>query len=291
MPDIKLQLVVPSRKWVRLQVEHQVPGEHQSLLPSHSTLINKCLHLLVNLRPWVKPFLGYVGKIFHNMKTDPGESCWYEYERFENERNPVLEKARKEFEAENGSIEKASNRRAWRLKQKEAKGGAGGQKIPGYGPTDMSDEEHKDGRNVRRVVSWLDKKSHGARPFFIACGIQKPHVPFWAPKKYFDMYPREKLFTPPALVGDWEDIPALAMVKRFKAFGFELDKCRRRYCFYLRNDEIGFFVINNLTQRVGIQHIDDMTPMGYLHTRRVGVSIDRDHFNAKTLEFDYHFLT
>lgn len=165
-----------------------------------------------------------VGKIFHTMKTDPGESCWYEYERFENERNPVLEKARKEFEAENGSIEKASNRRAWRLKQKEAKRGAGGQKIPGYGPTDMSDEEHKDGRNVRRVVSWLDKKSHGARPFFIACGIQKPHVPFWAPKKYFDMYPREKLVTPPALVGDWEDIPALAMVKRFKAFGFELDK-------------------------------------------------------------------
>ena len=165
-----------------------------------------------------------VGKVFHTMKTDPGESCWYEYERFENERNPVLEKARKEFEAENGSIEKASNRRAWRLKQKEAKRGAGGQKIPGYGPTDMSDEEHKDGRNVRRVVSWLDKKSHGARPFFIACGIQKPHVPFWAPKKYFDMYPREKLVTPPALVGDWEDIPALAMVKRFKAFGFELDK-------------------------------------------------------------------
>ena len=165
-----------------------------------------------------------VGKVFHNMKNDPGESCWYEYERFENERNPVLEKAKKEFEAENGSIEKASNRRAWRLKQKEARRGASGQKIPGYGPTDMSDEEHKDGRNVRRVVSWLDKKSHGDKPFFIACGIQKPHVPFWAPQKYFDMYPQEKLVIPPALVGDWKDIPPLAMVKRFKAFGFELDK-------------------------------------------------------------------
>jgi len=88
----------------------------------------------------------------------------------------------------------------------------------------MSDEEHKDGRNVRRVVSWLDGKSHGDRPFFISCGIQKPHVPFWAPKKYFDLYPREKLVIPPALVGDWKDIPALAMVKRFRAFGFELDK-------------------------------------------------------------------
>ncbi len=165
-----------------------------------------------------------VGKVFHNMKNDPGESCWYEYERFENERNPVLEKAKKEFEAENGSIEKASNRRAWRLKQKEARRGASGQKVPGYGPTDMSDEEHKDGRNVRRVVSWLDKKSHGDKPFFIACGIQKPHVPFWAPQKYFDMYPQEKLVIPPALVGDWKDIPPLAMVKRFKAFGFELDK-------------------------------------------------------------------
>jgi iduronate 2-sulfatase len=158
------------------------------------------------------------------MKTDPGESCWYEYERFENERNPVLEKARKEFEAANGSIEKAANRKAWRLKQKEAKRGAGGQKVPGYGPTDMSDEEHKDGRNVRRVTSWLDRKSYGDKPFFIACGIQKPHVPFWAPKKYFDLYPREKLVIPPALVGDWNDIPARAMVKRFKAFGFELDK-------------------------------------------------------------------
>lgn len=165
-----------------------------------------------------------VGKVFHTMKIDPGESCWYEYERFENERNPVLEAARKEFEAANGSIEKASNRRAWRLKQKEAKRGAGGQKTPGYGPTDMSDGEHKDGRNVRRVAAWLDNKSYGDRPFFIACGIQKPHVPFWAPKKYFDMYPREKLIIPPALVGDWNDIPARAMVKRFKAFGFELDR-------------------------------------------------------------------
>ena len=165
-----------------------------------------------------------VGKIFHNMKTDPGESCWYEYERFENERNPVLEKARKEFEAASGSIEKAANRKAWRLKLKEAKRGASGQKVPGYGPTDMSDEEHKDGRNVRRVASWLDRKSYGDKPFFIACGIQKPHVPFWAPKKYFDMYPQDKLVIPPALVGDWNDIPARAMVKRFKAFGFELDK-------------------------------------------------------------------
>ncbi len=185
-------------------------------------------------RPGMTPFPehfrknGYwtagVGKVFHNMKTDPGESCWYEYERFENERNPVLEKARKEFEATNGSIEKASNRKAWRLKLKEAKRGASGQKVPGYGPTDMRDDEHKDGRNARRVVSWLDSKSYGDKPFFIACGIQKPHVPFWAPKKYFDMYPQEKLVIPPALVGDWNDIPPRAMVKRFKAFGFELDK-------------------------------------------------------------------
>ena len=58
-----------------------------------------------------------VGKIFHTMKIDPGESCWYEYERFENERNPVLEAARKEFEAANGSIEKASNRKKKNLQE------------------------------------------------------------------------------------------------------------------------------------------------------------------------------
>jgi arylsulfatase A-like enzyme len=47
------------------------------------------------------------------------------------------------------------------------------------------------------------------------------------------MYPKDKLRYSPSPANDWDDIPELAMVKRFKAFGFELgkedDPLRRAY--------------------------------------------------------------
>lgn len=71
------------------------------------------------------------------------------------------------------------------------------------------------------------------RRAFIALGIQKPHVPFLAPDKYFDLYPQEALryeLDPPNL---WETIPRDAISGRYKAFGFQLgvenESLRRRY--------------------------------------------------------------
>ncbi|MFP6886538.1 MAG: sulfatase-like hydrolase/transferase [Opitutales bacterium] len=89
------------------------------------------------------------------------------------------------------------------------------------------------GKNVRQIIEWLDDKSYGDKPFFIACGIQKPHVPFLAPQKYFGRYPPADLKFPLSPSNDWDDVPNLAMVKRFRSFGFELGKendvLRREY--------------------------------------------------------------
>tara|TARA_B100001939_G_C16875450_1_gene588437 strand:+ start:58 stop:885 length:828 start_codon:yes stop_codon:yes gene_type:complete len=74
-------------------------------------------------------------------------------------------------------------------------------------------------------------KAFGYQPFFIACGIQKPHVPFLAPDKYFDLYPLDKIKYEPDRPDLWNTLPALAKVKRYEAFGFELGKendARRR---------------------------------------------------------------
>lgn len=166
---------------------------------------------------------GGVGKVFHG-RLDHGDLAWDEYHKFDNDWNPVVERARREFEAENGSIEERSNRKAWRAKLRSIRKAAGGQTPPGFGPTDMTDGQHRDGKNVRQIVDWLDKGASGDKPFFVACGIHKPHVPFLAPKKYFEMYPRDELHLPAYPSDDWDDIPALAMVKRYRAFGFELGK-------------------------------------------------------------------
>jgi iduronate 2-sulfatase len=49
------------------------------------------------------------------------------------------------------------------------------------------DEAQPDGINTSAALTILEK--HHDKPFFIALGLHKPHDPFIAPKKYFDLYP------------------------------------------------------------------------------------------------------
>jgi iduronate 2-sulfatase len=53
------------------------------------------------------------------------------------------------------------------------------------------DEDQPDGQIAREGVRLLEEKRD--KPFFIALGFHKPHDPFIAPKKYFDLYPLDKL--------------------------------------------------------------------------------------------------
>ena len=175
---------------------------------------------------------GGVGKVFHG-NMDPGEVAWHTFRQFDNEWNPVLAAAQREFESEHGSIELEENRRRWQSRQRELQKAAGGQTPPGFGPTDMTDEQHRDGKNARQIVEWIDQRPFGDAPFFMVCGIHKPHVPFWAPREYFDMYPLDELAALPVPTDDWDDIPPRAMNRRFEGFGFELgvqnDSLRRQY--------------------------------------------------------------
>ena len=176
---------------------------------------------------------GSVGKIFHSSRHQHGEVAWHEQIMFQNDELPLVAKARKTYEAEHGSVELRANRKNWKAHVQKLSTQTRGQTPPGYGPTNLGDEQHKDGKNVRQIIDWLDQKSYGENPFFMACGIQKPHVPFLAPRKYFDQYPVDKLKFPLSPANDWEDMPALAMVKRFQSFGFEMgrenDSLRREY--------------------------------------------------------------
>ena len=53
--------------------------------------------------------------------------------------------------------------------------------------TEGGDELHADGLNADAALAFLEENHE--KPFFLAFGLHKPHDPFVAPKKYFDLYP------------------------------------------------------------------------------------------------------
>jgi len=60
-----------------------------------------------------------------------------------------------------------------------------------YFMVDGPDNLLNDGQICDDVISYLKKERDPKKPFAIACGFLRPHMPWAAPKKYFDMYPED----------------------------------------------------------------------------------------------------
>lgn len=67
-----------------------------------------------------------------------------------------------------------------------------------YSVLDVNDEDLFDGRTAARAVQLLEEFKRDGRSFFLALGFRRPHLPWIAPKKYFDMYPYEAITFPPS---------------------------------------------------------------------------------------------
>lgn len=63
-----------------------------------------------------------------------------------------------------------------------------------YYASPAPDEEHTDGKVAAETIALLEK--HKDRPFFIGAGFYRPHCPFIAPRKYFDLYPIDRIPAP-----------------------------------------------------------------------------------------------
>lgn len=85
-----------------------------------------------------------------------------------------------------------------------------------------TDEEQTDGMITTEAIKIMEEKKD--EPFFLGVGFFRPHTPYVAPKKYFNMYPIEEMRLPYAPVGDRDDIPTAAFAHNCPIPNYNLER-------------------------------------------------------------------
>ena len=77
-----------------------------------------------------------------------------------------------------------------------------------YAEIDLPEEHLPDTRVAQWAAEQLVRK-HG-KPFFLAVGMFRPHIEWYAPRKYFEMYPLDEIQLPEVKADDLDDLPPMA---------------------------------------------------------------------------------
>jgi uncharacterized sulfatase len=117
-----------------------------------------------------------VGKTYHGRYEDQ-----FRWDNLKDSGRPVR--------ADAAPARQASNSPADRPPQSSRQGG--NMVAVSWRATDNPDDQDPDGRSAVTAVHLLEQNQ--SRPFFIAAGFSKPHLPFVAPRKYFDLYPLDSI--------------------------------------------------------------------------------------------------
>lgn len=75
-----------------------------------------------------------------------------------------------------------------------------------WAPLDVPEDDFPDGRIANWGVDQLNTRHD--KPFLLALGFYKPHQPFFAPRRYFDLYDFKKVALPTTIAGDLYDVPS-----------------------------------------------------------------------------------
>ncbi|MCX7967213.1 MAG: sulfatase [Armatimonadetes bacterium] len=156
-------------------------------------------------------FTARVGKVYHGGMDDP--SSW-----------DISEDARRAVRQRQRQQERQRQQQRLRVEGWQTENFFVGLNAPQslqvgalvWRATETDDSEEPDGFSARRAVQILEEhlRERKGQPFFIAVGFHKPHLPWVAPKRYFDMHEPAKMPLPETPPNDLDDIPEVALTLR-----------------------------------------------------------------------------
>ncbi len=78
-----------------------------------------------------------------------------------------------------------------------------------WGPLNVADSKMGDTQVVDWALGELNRVQ--AQPLFLGCGLFRPHLPWYVPAKYFDLFPLNSIILPKVLPNDLDDVPPIAV--------------------------------------------------------------------------------
>ena len=131
-----------------------------------------------------------------------------------------------------------------------------------WGPTNLKEEEMGDTTYADAAIRQLQQEHD--KPFFIACGLFHPHMPWYVPHKYFDMYPLDEVIVPKIRENNLDDIPQLGGVvtdgkRRFVDDVIEKDLLKRGVQAYLATTSYADAQIGRMLDALAVSPYRDNT--------------------------------
>jgi uncharacterized sulfatase len=153
-------------------------------------------------------FTARVGKVYHGGMDDPAS-----WDISEEPRRTVRQRQRQQRRTET-----RQRRRAEAWEGDFILAGLGSTQVGElqWRMTENEDADEPDGMIARRAVQILEEhlRTRKDQPFFLAVGFHKPHLPWVAPRRYFEMHDPAKMPLPQTPPDDLEDIPQVALTLR-----------------------------------------------------------------------------
>ncbi len=148
-------------------------------------------------------FSAGAGKIFHNVRMND-EASWDHYQDAATEDPEEREAIRARYQGGDG-------RPAWTVLSTEG-------------------ERTRDVVNARQARDWIAASAEAGKPFFVAAGFHNPHLPWTAPRRFFDLHRVEDFDVPayPPL----HDIPPIALQTELSGFAQPDSPAAARRAYY-----------------------------------------------------------